>query len=109
MYVLVCVARLQSATTVLTGESWKEAAMRTCSVDPANWKMGLLMYFSYFVLFALLFFDKYLAKSSKTKGKDCLPCEPTNLINHPENVNSTGFFHDDSKPNKKLKESKKKQ
>lgn len=106
MYVLVCVARLQSLAVPLAGETWKQASIRTCSNDPANWKMGLLMYFSYFVLFALLFFDKYLAKSSKTKGKDCLPCEPTNLINHPENVNATGFFHDDSQ---KSKESKKKQ
>lgn len=41
-----------------------------CSVDPANYKMGLMMYMSYFSLFCMLFYAKYLspeAKSAKSK------------------------------------------
>jgi len=106
MYILLNVANEQLAAVQMPGESWKDASLRTCRVDPANWKMGLLMYFSYFVLFVLLFFDKYCAKKSRSKGKDCLPCEPTGFVTNVENVNSTGFFHDDSRPKK---ESKKKQ
>lgn len=50
-----------------------------CTVSPANWKLGLMMYFSYFVLFAVLFIQKYL-KPSKGKGgesKQKMPGCPT--------------------------------
>jgi len=106
MTILICVAKEQLKAVQLPGENWKEASLRTCTVDPANWKMGLLMYFSYFLLFVLLFFDKYCAHKKRDKTCLELPCEPTNFIKNHENVNSTGFFHDDSP---KLPESKKKQ
>eukprot|EP00854_Cymbomonas_tetramitiformis_P008544 gene8544-10141_t len=32
-----------------------------CAVDPANFKLGFVMYASYFVLFTVLFWNKYLA------------------------------------------------
>jgi len=35
-------------------------SMSDCNVDPANWKLGLMMYFSYFLLFGWLFIQKYL-------------------------------------------------
>ena len=36
-----------------------------CAVDPANFKLGLGMYGSYLVLFSMLFWDKYFARSKK--------------------------------------------
>eukprot|EP00038_Savillea_parva_P007422 m.170039 g.170039 ORF g.170039 m.170039 type:complete len:307 (-) comp13185_c0_seq1:139-1059(-) len=39
-----------------------EGGKEACSVDAANYKMGLGMYFSYLILFAMLFYDKYLKK-----------------------------------------------
>jgi len=45
-----------------------QAAGRECNVNKTNSILGLLMYFSYFVLFLKLFLDNYvLAKGKKTK------------------------------------------
>eukprot|EP00039_Didymoeca_costata_P021931 m.3265 g.3265 ORF g.3265 m.3265 type:complete len:295 (-) comp2722_c0_seq1:939-1823(-) len=54
-----------------------------CFVDPANYKMGLGMYISYFLLFAKLFYDKYLAKSASDKQKAA-------------SKDSAGFFREDN-------------
>jgi len=35
-----------------------------CNVDPANWKLGLMMYVSYFLLFGWLFVQKYLPQQA---------------------------------------------
>lgn len=61
-----------------------------CKVNPANWKLGLMMYFSYFVLFSVLFMGKYITKESKSKPKKgdmqkCPPSCPT--------TDASGFFH----------------
>ena len=43
-----------------------------CFVDPANFKMGLVMYTSYMVLFCLLFYDKYVRNARVyIKGDSC--------------------------------------
>jgi len=39
-----------------------------CYVDPANYKMGLAMYSSYFVLFASLFWNKYVSGPRQKAG-----------------------------------------
>ena len=36
-----------------------------CYTDPANYKLGGFMYFCYFVLFFVLFWDKYISKCKK--------------------------------------------
>lgn len=41
----------------------------SCYVDPANLKMGLAMYFSYFVLFAMFFYDKYIGNPDKKETR----------------------------------------
>lgn len=33
-----------------------------CKVDPANYRLGLAMYLSYFALFCMLFYSKYLSR-----------------------------------------------
>jgi hypothetical protein len=40
-------------------------AKAMCSIHPANYKMGLAMYSSYFVLFAILFYNLYLSPKGK--------------------------------------------
>jgi len=40
-----------------------------CSIHPANYKMGLAMYTSYFVLFAILFYNLYLDPKGKHARK----------------------------------------
>jgi len=45
----------------------------SCSVDPQNYKLGFVMYASYFVLFAVLFYNNYVLKKKKLVevcGKD---------------------------------------
>jgi len=39
----------------------------TCAADPANLKLGFAMYFSYFILFFMLFWNKYVANPCKEK------------------------------------------
>jgi len=52
----------------------KASGLTACSVDPANWKMGLMMYASYFLLFGWLFAEKYLVKvEKKTTGAEKQP------------------------------------
>merc|ERR1712156_1411849 len=96
LYILLNVASEQLQAVQNPGESWKEASLRVCNVDPANWKMGLLMYFSYFILFCLLFFDKYCAKT-KDKKNCAAPCAPTGVYGkHAKSIGSSGFFHVDN-------------
>jgi len=41
-----------------------------CRTEDANWKLGLAMYSSYFVLFAVLFYDKYMVPKSSQPGEE---------------------------------------
>jgi len=56
---------------LLEGLTLRESQLEACAIDPANWKLGLMMYFSYFVLFVQLFRNKYLPSKKKKvkKGK----------------------------------------
>jgi hypothetical protein len=76
MVVLVSVAFYASTSTRQMvggpegGQSWETGYdSEACYVDGANLKMGLAMYFSYFVLFALFFWDKYCTKKPHTTNK----------------------------------------
>eukprot|EP00051_Salpingoeca_urceolata_P006216 m.82504 g.82504 ORF g.82504 m.82504 type:complete len:331 (+) comp14731_c0_seq4:79-1071(+) len=46
---------------------WHTQDSTSCHVDAANYKLGLAMYFSYFVLFAFLFYELYLGPNAKLK------------------------------------------
>merc|ERR1712187_976427 len=69
----------------------------SCNVNPANWKLGLMMYFSYFVLFAVLFTQKYFKTSkkpgnsgkNKPKTTSCPPSCPQSF----DSTDASGFFH----------------
>lgn len=66
----------------------------SCTVNPANWKLGLMMYFSYFVLFAVLFAQKYLVKKeTKKKEKPTCPPECSKAL---DKADASGFFHPES-------------
>ena len=61
-----------SAVTFRSG-FLKKNARPDCQVDPANVKLGLGMYGAYFVLFTMLFWDKYFntrSESEKKNGKN---------------------------------------
>jgi len=40
-----------------------------CKVDPANYKLGLAMYLSYFALFCILFYSKYLSGAPRASSR----------------------------------------
>ncbi|VEN46440.1 unnamed protein product [Callosobruchus maculatus] len=42
---------------------------RECHITPFNIKLSIVMYFSYFVLFARLFYKAYMAGDRKEKRK----------------------------------------
>mmetsp|Transcript_3582 Transcript_3582/g.9181 ORF Transcript_3582/g.9181 Transcript_3582/m.9181 type:complete len:348 (-) Transcript_3582:90-1133(-) len=75
----------------------------TCDVNSANWKLGLMMYFSYFVLFAVLFLQKYVfacgdkcagVKKPRSVASSCpAPCPELHT------TDASGFFH----PSRQLK------
>jgi len=54
---------------MLEGMTTRESLWESCATDPANWKMGLMMYFSYFCLFVQLFKKKYFDPKEVAKGK----------------------------------------
>ena len=65
-----------------------------CFVDPANWKLGLVMYASYFILFVILFHNKYFP-SVKQQQQIAAPCMA--------NMEGSGFFHGPDKDKAKRK------
>lgn len=46
-----------------------------CNVSVQNIKLSLLMYFSYFVLFARFFYKAYVDKRAPRKGIDSAPAK----------------------------------
>lgn len=91
--------------TVVTAMSayWHGQEGVSCKVDPANFKMGLGMYMSYFILFASLFYDKYIAKEPKNN-------EPKKNIcggDVTDKTDSAGLFHRDGSISPSKKDAKK--
>lgn len=73
-----------------------------CAMDRANYKLGLLMYFSYFVLFAILFWDKYVAsKGSNKSSQRCL--ETAGCVDESAHLDASGMFRPEEEGTKKLK------
>jgi elongation of very long chain fatty acids protein 6 len=63
-----------------------------CNVDPVNWKLGLAMYASYFVLFSLLFYQKYFQPKVEHGQKVNTPC-----FVEPKKISSSGDFREDER------------
>ena len=74
-----------------------------CHVISSNWKLGLAMYVSYFCLFAILFYNLYLApggKHSKRKGSS-KKGEKSELCGVDlKKGDAAGFFHTSSEKDK---------
>ena len=69
-----------------------------CNVHPVNWKLGLAMYASYFVLFSLLFYQKYLQPKAHHGSKVVSPC-----FAEPKKISSGGDFRvEESDPSPKI-------
>jgi len=68
MYItLLQLAQMVAGIAVTARAMAVQAAGRECNVNKTNSILGLLMYFSYFVLFLKLFLDNYVLKAKKTK------------------------------------------
>lgn len=69
MFILIMVAKYVSTATETTEGGFEASSSSykpdACNVDAANLKLGLAMYFSYFVLFAMFFWEKYIGGSSE--------------------------------------------
>ena len=58
-----------------------------CNHHPVNWKLGIAMYASYFTLFSILFYQKYLQPKSEHGVKVNTPC-----FAEPKKISSSGDF-----------------
>lgn len=59
-----------------------------CDNDPANVRLGLFMYFSYFVLFCVLFYEKYISEK--------IPAvQSTGCVDDIAKIDTSGFFRGD--------------
>merc|ERR1740138_810064 len=55
---------------VTASSAWQHSKdPSSCTVNPMNYRLGLAMYSSYFVLFASLYYNLYLAKDGKHRRK----------------------------------------
>jgi len=59
------IAQMAVGSAVTARSGFLKARDQTCQVDPANVKLGLAMYGAYFVLFTMLFWDKYVAAAKR--------------------------------------------
>jgi len=99
-------------TTVTVNVIYNKRVGNECSVVPANYKLGLAMYVSYFFLFAALFYNLYLRPggkhAAKTQTRSAMKASESK-----DNLDDTlcgvkdgaGFFH--TQDEKKRKEEKK--
>jgi len=75
------------------------SARGPCAVDPSNVRLGFTMYLSYFVLFAMLFYNLYLKKGGKHARKP-REGEAETLCGVDLNKgDASGFFHGARRPN----------
>lgn len=74
----------------------------SCSVDPANMKLAIAMYFSYFVLFAVLFVNLYINPSKKKIQTGC-----PDIASSCNVTDGSGFFHGSNAKEDEKKEPKK--
>lgn len=57
------ISQMVVGASVVSYSALMDAVMNVeCKIDPANYKLGIAMYLSYFALFVMLFYSKYLAK-----------------------------------------------
>mmetsp|Transcript_47677 Transcript_47677/g.103683 ORF Transcript_47677/g.103683 Transcript_47677/m.103683 type:complete len:349 (+) Transcript_47677:44-1090(+) len=82
--------------------------VKTCDVNPANWKLGLAMYLSYFFLFAVLFAQKYYFSPKPRTGTQATgqPSCPPSCPSSFEKTDASGFFHPRSQSGTDLIQSK---
>ena len=59
------IAQMAVGSAVTARSGFLKARDQTCQVDPANVKLGLAMYGAYFVLFTMLFWDKYVGAAKR--------------------------------------------
>lgn len=78
------------AVSVKAAIEFGKGGKEQCYTDAANVKLGLAMYFSYFLLFAVLYYNNYLSKDKRHKN------EPRRNVC--DVGDAAGFFHGDKAP-----------
>merc|ERR1711939_814827 len=91
MAVLTTTAAIQNGMTVFGRTA------QTCPTNPANWKLGLAMYCSYFILFVTLFVKKYNICGGSDKKLRRVMSEPEDL-----STSSSGPMIDNGKRSRGL-------
>jgi NADH:ubiquinone oxidoreductase subunit 6 (subunit J) len=95
------ILQMVGGMVVLLSVAWTlNEGKEECAMDKANYKLGLLMYFSYFVLFAILFYDKYLAPKPVRSAK---PAPEAGCVDEAAQLDASGLFRPDEEGGKKLK------
>mmetsp|Transcript_24788 Transcript_24788/g.41422 ORF Transcript_24788/g.41422 Transcript_24788/m.41422 type:complete len:314 (+) Transcript_24788:155-1096(+) len=96
------IAQMMMGTTVTAYSAiWSQTEQ--CKVDPANYKMGLAMYVSYFWLFAVLFINKYFGPKAPGAKADTAPARVRRQDSRDMDItmcgvdlgthDAAGFFH----------------
>ena len=68
-----------------------------CFVTPSNYKLGLAMYVSYFALFCMLFYQKYLAPQPKPAALKVATANGKSNGHSSAHANGNGSLHDFAK------------
>jgi len=92
-----------TVVTAMSAYYFYEGGKDECFVDPANFKMGLGMYSSYFCLFAVLFYNKYMkpkdaGSSSSGAAKAAKDSSKDEVCGMDVGRDGAGFFHQKGKP-----------
>ena len=84
-----------TVVTAMSAYYYYEGGKNECFVDPANFKMGLGMYSSYFCLFAVLFYNKYVKPKPKdgTARKAAKDSNKDEVCGMDVGRDGAGFFH----------------
>jgi len=99
------ILQMVGGLTVLVNVGWilETEENPQCSMDRANYKLGLLMYLSYFILFALLFWDKYISPP-KVGRKEV----PHGCVDEAAKLDASGMFRGNEEGGEEKKDEKKK-
>mmetsp|Transcript_26753 Transcript_26753/g.50961 ORF Transcript_26753/g.50961 Transcript_26753/m.50961 type:complete len:321 (-) Transcript_26753:669-1631(-) len=116
----VQILQMVMGSTVTTASAiWHAEDPSQCAVDPANYKLGLVMYVSYFWLFSVLFVGKYFGSksSSVTKQAPASAVEKEPIQDTYQNIDESlqmcgvdlgthdtaGFFHSTPRRSERLR------
>jgi len=82
-----------TVVTALSAYFFYQGGKDECFVDPANFKMGLGMYSSYFALFSVLFYNKYMTPKVSAGSAAAKDSTKNEVCGMDVGRDGAGFFH----------------